>query len=95
MERHIGSRLVQGNFIQVPSDAKDGFRKRSQHPVIHLVTTTSKLGRFSQEVGSVIRGERVSPPSPDEIERFIKTAKRYGYWLATPEETASLGISLF
>ena len=67
-----------------------------QHPVIQLITTTSKLGRFFQEVGRpIIQGERVSPPSPDEIQRFVKTAERYSYWLATPEENASLGISLF
>jgi hypothetical protein len=64
--------------------------------VIQLITTTSKLGRFLQEVGRpVVQGERVGPPSPDEIQRFVKTAERYGYWLATPEENASLGISLF
>ena len=85
-----------GDFIEVPSNAKHGFRNRSQHPVIQLITTTSKLGRFFREVGRpVIRGERVDPPSPDEIQRFVKTAERYGYWLATPEENASLGISLF
>ena len=85
-----------GDFIEVPSSAKHGFRNRSQHPVIQLITTTSKLGRFLQEVGRpVVQGERVGPPSPDEIQRFVKTAERYGYWLATPEENASLGISLF
>lgn len=85
-----------GDFIEVPSSAKHGFRNRSQHPVIQLITTTSKLGRFFQEVGRpVVQGERVGPPSPDEIQRFVKTAERYGYWLATPEENASLGISLF
>jgi hypothetical protein len=85
-----------GDFIEVPSSAKHGFRNGSQHPVIQLITTTSKLGRFLQEVGRpVVQGERVGPPSPDEIQRFVKTAERYGYWLATPEENASLGISLF
>jgi quercetin dioxygenase-like cupin family protein len=78
-----------GDFIEVPSNAKHGFRNRSQHPVIQLITTTSKLGRFFQEVGRpIIQGERVSPPTPDEIQRFVKTAERYGYWLATPEENA-------
>jgi quercetin dioxygenase-like cupin family protein len=85
-----------GDFIEVPSSAKHGFRNRSQHPVIQLITTTSKLGRFFQEVGiPVVQGERVGSPSPDKIRRFVKTAERYGYWLATPEENASLGISLF
>ena len=85
-----------GDFIEVPSNAMHGFRNRSQHPVIQLITTTSKLGRFFQEVGRPLtQGETVSPPSPSEIEHFLKTAARYGYWLATPEENAAVGISLF
>jgi quercetin dioxygenase-like cupin family protein len=85
-----------GDFIEVPSEAKHGFRNRSQHPVVQLITTTSKLGRFFQEVGRPITQEEiVGPPLPDEIQRFVKTAERYGYWLATPEENAAIGISLF
>jgi quercetin dioxygenase-like cupin family protein len=84
------------DFIEVPGEAKHGFRNRSKDPVVQLITTTSKLGRFFQEVGrSLTRGERVSSPSPDEIQHFLKTAEHYGYWLATPEENAAVGISLF
>jgi quercetin dioxygenase-like cupin family protein len=85
-----------GDFIEIPSEAKHGFRNRSQHPVIQLITTTSKLGRFFQEVGRpATRDRRVSPPSPDEFQRFLKAAGHYGYWLATPEENAAIGISIF
>ena len=35
------------------------------------------------------------PPSPDQLQRFVRTIERYGYWLATPEENAAAGISLF
>jgi quercetin dioxygenase-like cupin family protein len=85
-----------GDFIEVPSEAKHGFRNRSKDPAVQLITTTSRLGRFFQEVGrSLTRGEKVSPPSPNEIQCFLKTAERYGYWLATPEENAAVGISLF
>jgi quercetin dioxygenase-like cupin family protein len=84
-----------GDLVEVPSKAKHGFRNRSQHPVVQLITTTSKLGRFFQEVGrSITEGARGSPPHPDEIQRFLKTAERFGYWLATPEENAAVGISL-
>jgi quercetin dioxygenase-like cupin family protein len=85
-----------GDFIEVPSEAKHGFRNRSKDPAVQLITTTSRLGRFFQEVGrSITQGERVSSPSPNERQRFLKTAERYGYWLATPEENAAVGISLF
>ena len=85
-----------GDFIEVPSQAKHGFRNRSQQPVVQLITMTSKLGRFFQEVGrSINPGETVSPPLPDEMQHFLRTAERYGYWLASPEENALVGISLF
>ena len=38
-----------GDLIEVPSGAKHGFRNRSQHPVVQLVTTTSKLDVFSRK----------------------------------------------
>lgn len=84
-----------GDFIEVPSSAKHGFRNRSQDPIVQLITTTSKLGRFFQEIGrSIVRGASVSPPSPGDMQRFLQVAERYGYWLATPAENAALGITL-
>jgi len=85
-----------GDFIEIPSNAKHGFRNRSQHPVVQLITISSKLGRLFQEIGRPItRGARPSPPSPDELQRLVKTCERYGYWLATPEENASVGVAPF
>jgi len=85
-----------GEFIQVPSNAIHGFRNRSSEPTVQLITTTSKLGRFFQEIGrSMSRGSIETPPTPDELQHFIKTAERYGYWLASPEENAAAGIQLF
>jgi quercetin dioxygenase-like cupin family protein len=85
-----------GDFIEVPSGAKHGFRNRSQHPVVQLITTTSKLGRFFQEIGrSIPQGANGNPPSPDQLPHFVRTSERYGYWLATPEENAAAGILLF
>jgi quercetin dioxygenase-like cupin family protein len=85
-----------GDFIEVPSNAKHGFRNRSQHPVVQLITISSKLGRLFQEIGRPItRGARPNPPSPDELQRLVKTCERYGYWLGTPEENASVGVAPF
>lgn len=85
-----------GDFIQVPSNAKHGFRNKSSEPSVQLVTTTSKLGRFFQEIGRSINPDKsVTPPSPDELQHFIKISERYSYWLASPEENAAAGIQLF
>src|SRR5258707_15797214 len=35
-----------GDFIEIPGNVKHGFRNRSKDPVVQLIITTSKLGRF-------------------------------------------------
>ena len=85
-----------GDFIEVPSNAKHGFRNRSQHPVVQLIIISSKLGRFFEEIGRPIsRSITLSPPSPAELQRVVQAGQRYGYWFATPEENASAGVSSF
>jgi quercetin dioxygenase-like cupin family protein len=89
----LGARA--GNLIEIPGKARHAFRNSSQHPVINLLYTTSEHGRYFQEIGRpATSGEGASPPSPDEIQRLLETARRYGYWFASPEENASFGITL-
>jgi quercetin dioxygenase-like cupin family protein len=84
-----------GDLVEIPSNAKHAFRNRSKNPVLNLLFTTSKHGRYFQEIGRpVASAESVRPPAQDEIQHFLKTARRYGYWFATPEENASVGITL-
>jgi hypothetical protein len=35
------------------------------------------------------------PPTPEELQKFVQIALRYGYWLATPEENTAAGVPLF
>ena len=82
-----------GDLVEVPSNVKHAFRNRSEHSVIILVLTTSKRGRYFQEIGRPAASwDRIRPPTLDGIQHFVKTAALYGYWLATPEENASVGI---
>lgn len=83
-----------GTLIDIPSNAKHAFRNRSQHPATNLLFTTSKHGRYFQEIGRPLAsGENVRPPTPHEIRHFLETASRHCYWFATPEENASVGIT--
>jgi hypothetical protein len=36
----------------------------------------------------------IGPPTDEAIARFLVTAERYGYWNATPEENAAVGLHL-
>jgi len=84
-----------GDFVQVPGGAKHAFRNTSSEPLVQLVITTPKLGRFFREVGRPIAPDAPArAPSPDEIRHFLRVADKYKYWNASPEENAAVGISL-
>ena len=84
-----------GDFIEVPSNAKHGFRNRSHEPVVELITTTPKIGRFFREIGKPARpGVPSAKPTPEELEKFARVAEHYGYWNASPAENAAIGITL-
>jgi quercetin dioxygenase-like cupin family protein len=84
-----------GDFVEVPGGAKHAFRNKSSTPVVQLITTTPKLGRFFQETGKPANpGAPPQPPTPDEIQRFIRVSADYGYWLGSPAENAEIGIAV-
>jgi len=85
---------VEGDFIEIPGGARHAFRNTSGEPVVQLITTTSLLGRFFQEIGRSITSVPLPPPTPDDLERFARITTRYGYWLGSPEENAAAGITL-
>jgi quercetin dioxygenase-like cupin family protein len=82
-----------GDVFHVPGGARHGWRNKGRDQAVMILITTSRLGRFLKEVGRpAVPGEPSPPPSPEEIQRFLKTSERYGYWNATPEENAKVGI---
>jgi len=83
-----------GDFIHIPSGAKHAHRNVSNEPVVELITTTPKLGRFFQEVGRAItHGAPLPPPTREQLQRFEEVAARYHYWMGSPAENAALGIA--
>lgn len=88
-------RVGPGDVFHVPPDAKHGFRNVGQQPAVMYIVSTGRIGRFFREVGArVTPGQPPIPPSQDAIQRFLTVARRYGYWNATPEENARVGIVL-
>jgi len=74
--------LRGGHFHHIPGDVRHAWRNRSGEPVDMLLVSTAKIGRFFREVAGV---------SPEE---FLAISDRYGYWNATPEENAEIGITV-
>ena len=80
-----------GDYIHVPSGAKHAWRNISDEPVVNLIVTTKTLGRFFREAGRPATGAP-QPMTPEDLARFAAISARYGYWNASPEENAEVGI---
>jgi quercetin dioxygenase-like cupin family protein len=81
--------LGPGDVFHVRGDARHAWRNRSPAPAVSLVVTTQRIARFFREVAGA-----GGPPTGEEVRRFLAIADRYGYWNATPEENAAVGLGL-
>ena len=80
-----------GDYIHVPSSARHAWRNVSSEPLVALIITTTRLGRFFQEMGRPVT-DAPQPVTPEELAHFLTVAATYGHWNATPEENAAVGI---
>jgi mannose-6-phosphate isomerase-like protein (cupin superfamily) len=88
-------RIGPGDIFHVPGGARHAWRNPTSGPVAMFIVSTSKLARFFQEVGVPVQsGAPPDSPSPEALRHFQAVSERYGYWNATPEENAQVGISL-
>jgi hypothetical protein len=55
-------------------------------PVVATIVTRARIAQFFREV--------VDGPPAETIERLLAVSERYGYWNATPEENAAVGLDL-
>jgi len=82
-----------GDLIHVQSCVPHAWRNVSSESVVILIHTTPKMGRFFQEVGRPVTGTP-QPVTAEDLARFLSVSATYGYWNATPEENAAIGIPL-
>jgi quercetin dioxygenase-like cupin family protein len=84
-----------GVVVAIPGNVKHALRNTSSLPATMIVVTTSKLYEFFGEVSKPFDpNQRPTPPTSEEMKTFFGTVARFGYWLASPEENAAIGISL-
>lgn len=84
-----------GEAFHVPGGARHAFRNPAGDPAVSVVVTTMRLADLFREVG--VPTELGAPPAPvtdAAMQRFLEVSERYGYWNATPEENAAIGVAL-
>ena len=79
------TRFGPGDVFHVPGGARHAFRNRASEPAVMVIVSTATIGRFFREVSG--------PPTPEAIQHFLDVSERYGYWNATPEESAAAGAT--
>jgi Cupin domain len=96
LDAFVGDRwrlLQDGDVLDVTDGIQHALRNLTAQPVRLLIFTTVRMGRFFKEIGRPLAAAAEVPLAQD-IERLLTTSVRYGYWNATPEEHAAVGISL-
>jgi quercetin dioxygenase-like cupin family protein len=81
--------MQPGDFVHIPGNMKHAWRNWHLAPAETIVVTTPKLGRFLQELGELRNGA-----GNGAMDNLGQLSERYGYWVASAEENAAVGISL-
>lgn len=83
--------LGPGDIIDVRDGIKHAWKNASQEPVSMLCVTTTKMAKFLQDISAPSGGAL----QPDEqADRFLRLVMANGYWLASPEENAAVGLDV-
>jgi quercetin dioxygenase-like cupin family protein len=83
-----------GAVFHVPGGAKHAFRNPYAEPSVALIVSTVRIARFFREIGTPAGTRLPGPPDDATLRRFRDASERVGYWNATPEENARVGLSL-
>ena len=75
-----------GDMVNIPPDAIHGFRNGSDRDVKLLLTCEPGLGRFFEEAGTPLAENESGRAnvSPEEIQRVLEVAERYGQRFPAP-----------
>jgi quercetin dioxygenase-like cupin family protein len=81
--------LGPGELIDAQDGIRHAWRNSSGAIVSMLCVTTMRMGRFLRDI-AVDGG---SDPAAG-AQRFLRLVQEHGYWLATPEQNAAIGLEI-
>ena len=90
------AQIEHGGAWHVPPDLRHGWRNPADEPAVLMLMTTPNLGEWFLEAGTPLSSlDQIQwPPSEKTLARMFEAAARHSLWLASPEENATVGISM-
>lgn len=82
--------IGSGQSIVVPANVEHAVRNMSDNSADVLAVVSVRLAEFFLEVSTPASAAEPNPPTPADLERFVRKASEYNYWLASPEESAAI-----
>jgi quercetin dioxygenase-like cupin family protein len=83
--------LGPGDVFDVRDGIKHAWRNSSQEDATILCVTTTRLTKFLRK--AAIPADGALPPK-ERAQHFLKLVESHGYWLASPEENAAVGLDV-
>jgi quercetin dioxygenase-like cupin family protein len=83
--------LEAGDVFDVRDGTRHAWRNSSQAAAAVICVTTTKMARFLQDIS--IPADDALPPE-EHAQRFLRLVQANGYWLASPEENAAVGLDI-
>ncbi len=91
LDGHGWQSVEAGRRALVEDGVRHAVRNLSDRPADLLVATNARLARFFREAGRpAVPGTDLLPPTPEQVRHVVAVAQSYGYWTASPDESAAI-----
>ena len=84
-------RVETGQSYLVANGVKHAVRNAGQKTADIVLATNNRFASFLGEAGrSAAPGAVFTPPTSEDIQRLMRVSQAYGYWNASPAESAAI-----
>lgn len=97
LETHGWHTVGVGEVAVIAGNKKHALRNATAGDVTTIAFTGGDLYNFFRDLAVPAEPNlypAIAPPRPEQMKELLETNAKYGYWLASPEENAAIGIHL-